>query len=368
MRASDIKAEAQRLGFNHCGMAPAEPVSADYAAMYRRWLDEGHQAEMHYLENYFEKRMDPRLLVEGVRTIISVALNYRPQRAAEGLAWYAQGKDYHDLMRERLTQLMEAIGAHGRCFVDTAPVPERYWAWRCGLGWTGKHGQLVIPNEGSTFFLGELFIVEEVDAYDEPMPNRCGKCTRCIDACPTGAIVQIENGKLKMENGKLKMENSMPTINSQFSTFNSQLSIFNDQSSIFNFQLSTFNDQSSIFNFQLSTFNDQSSTFNFQFSTFNSKKCLSYLTIENRGELPQGTGSLLGETFYGCDRCLKACPHLKVKPTDEASLQPSDELLSMTPDDWQHLTPEQYQALFKGSAVKRAKFEGLTRNIQAIKS
>lgn len=272
-------------------MAKALPVDEAFADHYKAWLEAGCQAEMHYLENYQDKRFDPRLLVPGVRTIVSVAFNYYPSKEVPGIAWYAQGKDYHDLLRQRLAQLMEAIGAHGRCFVDTAPVPERYWAWRCGLGWIGKHSQLVVPQVGSAFFLGELYIEEEVDVYDVPMENHCHRCRRCLDACPTGAL---ESG------------------------------------------------------------------------AFNSRKCLSYLTIENKGELPSWAGEKMGDMFYGCDRCLRACPHLHGVPTDDPLLQPSDELLRMSPADWQSLSVEQYRALFKGSAVKRAKYEGLMRNIQAV--
>ena len=286
--STHVKAEAHRLGFALCGMAPATPVEAGVAASYRRWLDEGGQAGMHYLKNHFAKRMDPCLLVPGTRSVVSVAMNYRPSRVAPGIAWYAQGHDYHDLMRQRLTALLEAVGGHGRCFVDTAPVPERYWAWRCGLGWIGHHGQLVVPGQGSAFFLGELFLEEECDAYDTPMADHCGTCTRCLDACPTGAIGGL----------------------------------------------------------------------------FRAERCLSYLTIEHRGELPSWAGDKMGEMFYGCDRCLRACPHLHALPASDPLLQPSEALLHMTPGDWQQLTVTQYQALFRGSAVKRAKYEGLVRNIR----
>lgn len=285
-----IKSEAQRLGFLRCGIAQAMPVDDAVAEHYRRWIEEGRQAGMQYLENHIEKRMDPRQLVEGVRSIVSVAMNYYPSQTAPGIAWYAQGKDYHDLMKDRLCQLMQAIGGHGRCFVDTAPVLERYWAWRCGIGWIGRHSQIVAPGIGSAFFLGELFIEEEVDEYDTPIENHCGNCHKCIEACLTGAIAE----------------------------------------------------------------------------TFDSRKCLSYLTIENRGPLPDWAGEKMGDVFYGCDRCMKACPHLHVLPTRETAMQPNEELLAMTQDDWRELTVEQYQRLFKGSAVKRAKFEGLTRNISAI--
>lgn len=302
--SSLVKEKALLLGFSHCGIAPAEPVDESYSQRYKAWLEEGMHADMHYLENYFEKRMNPCLLVPGTRSVVSVALNYFPDEVAEGIAWYAQGKDYHDLMRERLSQLMEQIGAQGRCFVDTAPVPERYWAWRCGLGWIGKHSQLVIPKAGSTFFLGELFIEQEVDVYDSPVQSKCGKCQKCIDACPTGAIT-------------LPASSVEPTCGQGVGNFNARL-------------------------------------------------CLSYLTIENRGELPEWASERMEGSFYGCDRCLRACPHLHGTPTSEPLLKPSQELLDMTPEDWQSLTVEQYQKLFKGSAIKRAKYEGLMRNIQGI--
>ncbi|MCQ2196211.1 MAG: tRNA epoxyqueuosine(34) reductase QueG [Bacteroidaceae bacterium] len=289
LSSKDLRVVGESLGFL-VGISLASPVDDAYAQAYRKWLEGGCHAEMHYLENYFEKRMDPRLLVPGTRSIISVAMNYYPACAALGIAWYAQGKDYHDIMRQRMTELMERFGLHGRCFVDTAPVPERYWAQRGGLGWIGKHSQLVVPGMGSTFFLGEIFAEEEFDEYGTPISSKCGKCNRCVEACPTGALL----------------------------------------------------------------------------GTFDARKCLSYLTIENRGELPQWAVCKMGDTFYGCDRCLKACPHLHTLPTSEPLLQPSDELLSMTHSDWQQLTREQYQHLFKGSAVKRAKYEGLIRNIQGI--
>ena len=284
-----VKAEALRLGFSACGVSPAAPVDARHAARFRQWLSEGQHADMHYMEGHQDMRLDPRLLVEGVRSIVSVALGYMPVRQAAGISLYAQGQDYHDILRQRLAQLMTAIGGTGRAFVDTPPVLERYWAWRGGLGWIGRHHQLIIPHAGSAFFLGELFLLEAVDAYDSPLPGSCGDCMRCIQACPSGALTA---------------------------------------------------------------------------ESLDARRCLSYLTIEHRGSLPFGTR--LPDNFYGCDRCLLACPHgHAAAPCGEAEFQPSAALLAMKREDWQSLTREQYQALFRGSAIKRAKYEGLLRNIAA---
>ena len=277
---SYIKAEARRLGFFACGLSPAAPMDAAHVARRERWLAEGCHGEMSYLARNEEKRRDPRLLVEGVRTIVSVALNYhtpdplgadgRPRRLS--IARYARGRDYHDVMKSRLFELLNTLRAHyesvggadaeavfstARAFTDTAPVDERYWAWRSGLGWIGKN------------------------------------CDRCLRVCPTQA--------LSRELG------------------------------------------------------------------LDARKCLSYLSIEYRGEtLPEGTGRKLGHMFYGCDLCTDCCPWNRLSvPTDVAEFYPSAALAAMSRDDWRGLTVEQYRTLFKGSAVKRAKYEGLMRNIRA---
>ena len=193
-----LKAEALRLGFSACGIAPAEPIDQAHQNALKMWLDADRQAGMTYMANHFDKRCDPALLVEGTRCVVSVALNYYPATRIPDeeyqFAWYAYGKDYHDLMREKLAALFRFIQEsdvpelNGRMFCDTAPVPERYWAWRAGLGWIGKNTQLIIPHAGSTFFLGELFLNTEADTYDRPQPNRCGRCNRCLQACPTKAL------------------------------------------------------------------------------------------------------------------------------------------------------------------------------------
>lgn len=300
--SEQIKAEALRLGFSACGLAPAEAVDEETSHAFRQWLADGCQGEMAYMQNYEDKRLDPRLLVEDAHTVISVALNYYPKvkLPADGyqIAWYAYGKDYHDVMKAKLHTLLKFIedeyGATGRAFCDTAPVLERYWAWRAGLGWIGKNTQLILPHAGSSFFLGEIIIDKCADLYDTPLENHCGTCTRCLNACPTKAL-------------------EAP--------------------------------------FRL-----------------NSAKCLSYLTIEYRGELSPDTGQKMGKTIYGCDECQRACPYTRfASPSLLPEFQPSSALLSMQKEDWHALTEEQYRALFKGSAVKRAKYQGLLRNIKAAK-
>ena len=326
----EIKVEAERLGFFACGIARAEPVDAETAAAVRGWISKGCQATMDYMANYTEKRLNPCLLVPGTKSIVSLAMNYAPAQTMPEteyqLAAYAYGQDYHDVMKAKLRQLATLIAnkfegesdsevgendsdntaittpktnetseepvGEIRVFVDTAPVLERYWAQRAGLGWIGKNHQLIIPRAGSMFFLGEIFLPYEFDSYDSPMSSRCGNCRRCIEACPTCAITD-EWG-------------------------------------------------------------------------FDSEKCLSYQLIENRGELSEQAKQSMGTTIYGCDRCQTACPWNKFAiPNTTPEFQPKSELLAMTKADWHNLTIDEYRALFKGSAVKRVKFDGLKRNISA---
>lgn len=307
IQSSQIKAEALRLGFDACGIAKAEPIRQEVAEEFREWLRQGHHASMQYMENHLEKRLNPQLLMEGVRSIVCVALNYKPsaQQNQEGyqLAAYALGRDYHDIVKEKLHQLAAYIirqwedeeqPVSYRAFTDSAPVMERYWAMQAGIGWIGKHHQLIIPKSGSMFFLGELFLNIPL-AYDQPATSHCGNCTRCIEACPTGALTAE--------------------------------------------------------------------------GPFRAEQCLSYLTIENREEIPPEMKDKMGSTIYGCDRCQQACPwNTMGAPTREPALQPKEELMTMTREQWQHLSEEDYRRLFKGSAVKRAKYSGLMRNIQAVAS
>jgi epoxyqueuosine reductase len=310
-----IKAEAQRLGFSACGVAKAGRVSAQEESHLREWLSKGQHADMGYMANYLDKRIDPRLLMPGLKSIVSVAMNYKPEKTMPAgepqIAAYALGLDYHEVMKARLHQLAAYIKDavlpllsnqaqatlpaefNYRAFVDSGPVLERYWACQAGLGWVGRNLQLIIPRAGSMFFLGELFLDFEMD-YDTPMPNRCGNCHRCIDRCPTNALTSTGD--------------------------------------------------------------------------FDAARCLSYQTIENHGELSEEARQAMGNCFYGCDLCQTACPWNRfATPTTISELQPKAELLEMTQEKWQQLTVEDYRRLFKGSAVKRAKYDGLMRNIQALR-
>lgn len=292
-----IKSEALRLGFDICGIAKAQAVDKHVQERYNSWINDTKHGTMLYLERNGEKRFNPTLLVEGCRSVIVVAMNYHPRQKIAGFSDYAIGKDYHKVVKERLFLLMKSINEKknisGRAFCDSAPILERFWAVQAGLGWIGKNRQLIIPEKGSYFFLGELFIDIELE-YDTPFEkHHCGDCRKCLDACPSKALTE----------------------------------------------------------------ND-----------FDARKCLSYLTIEHRGELPQETGDLLGECFYGCDRCSAACPHNRfATPNSTTELQPKEELLQKNLEDWHRLTKEKYKELFSDSAVERCGYEQLMRNIKTMK-
>lgn len=324
-----LKQKAAELGFSACGVAPAAPLSAERQAERLDWLAEGCQADMHYLEQHTDKRFDPRLLLDGACSVVSLAVNYYPgswdelarematdtdehaavtdEKAEKSplhrpnawhLARYAYGTDYHDVVKAMLRQLAAGMGwtaeTEVRCLVDTAPIDEKYWAQQSGIGWRGRHSQLIVPRAGSYFFLGELLVVHEADRYDRPLAPQCPPhCRRCLDACPTSAL---------RGNG-----------------------------------------------------------------TLDARRCLSYLTIEHRGTLPAEAADKLSPCIYGCDRCAEVCPfNRQARRTTIESLRPRPALLAMTPQGWMNLTVEQYRELFRKSAVKRAKFEGITRNIQAV--
>lgn len=297
-----IKEIAVELGFSACGIAPSGKVQEDDQNFFTTWINGKQNADMHYLENYREKRFDTQELVPNSKSVISVALNYFPQRHLPQnqyqIAWYAYGKDYHEVLKAKLAAFQDRINEittiEGRYFCDTAPVLERYWAWKAGLGWIGKNTQLIIPKAGSTFFLGELIIDLELD-YDTPQKSRCGSCTRCLQACPTKALVAPK--------------------------------------------------------------------------TLNANQCISYLTIENREDIPTKYHPNIGNRIYGCDECLKACPWTKfATPTKIEEFAMKEELYCMTKEDWKQLTTEKYQQIFQKSAAKRAKITGIIRNINVAKS
>jgi epoxyqueuosine reductase len=259
---------------------------------------------MQYMERNRHLRLDPTQLVPGCRTLIVVALNYYPKQPlpAEGyqIAYYAYGRDYHHVVKDKLNRLLTYIktqipGVEGRAFCDTAPLLERYWAVKAGLGFIGRNRQLIIPGKGSYFFLGVLAIDAEIESISEsPTTNvfSCGDCKRCLIACPTGAL-------------------TLDGIDCQ--------------------------------------------------------RCLSYLTIEHRGPIPDDMAQKLGRRIYGCDTCQKVCPHNKnAQSTEEKSFDISPEVASLTPEEWHQLTPERYKELFKHSAMERAGYDGLMRNIASL--
>lgn len=293
-----IKSEARRLGFSACGIAEARTVENETRAYCTQWVQEGRHGTMNYLERNCDKRYDPTLLVEGCRSIVVVALNYTPQAPVEGISHYAQGEDYHKVVKDRLYMLLKSIDektpCHGRAFCDSAPLLERYWATQAGLGWIGHNHQFIIPGQGSYFFIGELLIDIELE-YDTPYSaNHCGNCSKCLEACPTGALGT---------------------------------------------------------------------------DGFDARKCLSYLTIEYRGELPENICEKMGNCFYGCDRCQTACPHNRfATPNCTPELQPKPELIQMNAEKWHSLSKEQYDMLFSRSAVERCGYEQLMRNIKGVKA
>lgn len=296
--SEEIKQQALSLGFDACGICRATDSGEE--ERYMQWLADHCQADMGYLERNIAKRLDPRLLVEGARSIISVALNYYPSQKLPGsvpqFAYYAYGKDYHDLVRGRLRMLYDWIrerypSVTGRYFSDSAPVLERFWAAQAGVGFVGKNTLLIIPGKGSYFFLGELIIDIELD-YDLPLTENCGDCRRCLRSCPTDALEPYR---------------------------------------------------------------------------LNAHRCISYQTIENRGAISPEIVPHLRNNVYGCDICQKVCPwNRSATPHTTPELMPSASFLSLDLERLTEMDEEQYRDLFRGSAVKRARFQGLKRNVEAI--
>lgn len=296
-----IKEEAKRLGFLSCGVSRAEFLEEE-APRLERWLEQGMQGEMRYMENHFDKRLDPTLLVPGAKSVVSLLLNYYPSEEQNPESYkiskYAYGTDYHFVIKDKLKSLMayihEEIGeVSGRVFVDSAPVLDKVWAAKSGLGWIGKHSNLLSKTVGSFYFIAELIIDLELE-YDTPVTDHCGSCTACIDACPTQAIVQ-------------------PYV-------------------------------------------------------VDGSKCISYFTIELKDEIPSGFKDQFDDWMFGCDVCQDVCPWNRFsKAHSEPLFNPHSDLLNYTKKEWEELTEEVFQDIFRKSAVKRTKFEGLKRNINFIK-
>ena len=295
-----IKNKAKDLGFSSVGISKARHLHEE-ENKFEKWLSKGFQGSMNYLEKNLDKRLDPRKLVPGSKSIISLSYNYYPKKNIDKknnfiISKYAYGKDYHKVIKKKLKILFRSIkekigDIEGRVFVDSAPVHERAWAKLSGLGWIGKNSLLINEKKGSYFFLAEIICDLDLE-YDSPVANRCGKCTKCIDACPTDAITSAQ--------------------------------------------------------------------------IINANKCISYLTIENKKEIPTELKNNLNDAIFGCDICQDVCPWNKFsKPHREESFNPKNELSSLKKTDWIELTEETFNKIFEGSAVKRAKYEGIIRNIKA---
>ena len=298
---SFLQKEAQRLGFLSCRVSDAVFLEED-APRLEQWLNKGYHGSMSYMENHFDKRLDPRKLVPGARSVVSLAYNYFPQKEISStddsmpqIAKYAYGEDYHYVIKDKLFELLDSLSSsygdiQGRCFVDSAPVMERSWAKKSGLGWVGKNSLLLRKSEGSFFFLAEL-IIDLALPSDNIEIDHCGTCTKCIDDCPTGAIVQPE--------------------------------------------------------------------------VIDSNRCISHMTIELHGSLPSDYKDSISPWVFGCDICQDVCPwNRHSKPHQEKRFTPGP-WKDWNINDWKEITEETFGRIFKRSAIKRAGFAGLKRNLNS---
>ena len=296
-----IKAEAKRLGFLSCGISKAGFLEEE-APRLENWLNKNHHGEMKYMENHFDKRLNPTLLVDDAKSVISLLLNYYPSETQNSESYkiskYAYGQDYHFVIKEKLQELLHTIQTEigevsGRAFVDSAPVLDKAWAAKSGLGWIGKNSNLLTQQVGSFYFIAELIVDLDLE-YDYATTDHCGTCTACIDACPTEAIVS-------------------PYV-------------------------------------------------------VDGSKCISYFTIELKENIPQEMKGKMDDWIFGCDVCQDVCPWNRFsKSHNEPLFNPNPELLSMTKKDWEEITEDTFKKVFKNSAVKRTKLEGLKRNIKFLK-
>jgi epoxyqueuosine reductase len=299
-----IKKTAARLGFDYCGIARAARLDED-AKRLEQWLSKGFHGSMNYMEKYFDMRIDPRQLVPGAKSVITLLKNYFPAQQQEPdaarISKYAFGKDYHEVIREQTKRFLELIReeigeVNGRGFVDSAPVLERSWAQKSGLGWIGKNGNLITRQSGSFFFIATLITDLELE-YDDPFArDYCGTCTRCIDACPTDAILPDK------------------TVNGS-----SCISYF----------------------------------------TIELKDMLIPSTMKDKFQ----------NWAFGCDTCQDVCPWNRFsKPNNETEFTPIPEILNLTTQEWEEMTEESFKKLFRHSPLSRTKWKGMQRNIRFINS
>jgi epoxyqueuosine reductase len=298
-----IKAKALELGFSSVGVARAGGLDTEGVRLHQ-WLARGYHGTMEWMQKSLEKRVDPHQILPNARSIVSLALNYyTPLKHSEDaetgkISRYAWGDDYHIVMTSRIQQLVDCIKSerpevNARSYVDTGPVLEKAWAVRAGIGWLGKHTNVITKGHGSWVFLGEIILDVELE-YDEPMADFCGTCTACIDACPTDAIVE-------------------PYV-------------------------------------------------------LDSTKCISYLTIEHKGPIPDGLKPGFNNWVYGCDICQDVCPWNRFqRPTNERAFFPRSENVEPRLEDLEKISPEEFTWRFKRSPIKRTKREGIVRNAKAAK-
>ncbi len=301
-RAQLMKEIAREEGFDFCGISEAAFLE-DEAHKLDTWLKRNYQGTMSYLTNHTDKRLDPRLLVPGAQSVVSLAYNYYPAESlhtGEGdlkVARYAYGEDYHHVIKDKLfivfQRLKEHIGdIHGRVFVDSAPVMERVWAARSGLGWVGKNSLLLNRSMGSYFFLAELIIDLKMEA-DGPIKDYCGSCTACQDACPTGAIVE-------------------PYV-------------------------------------------------------VDGSRCISYYTIELKDQIPDEAQGKMNNWIFGCDICQEVCPWNRFsKPHQEPRFRAGDDLAGLDRQGWLDMTEETFDKVFGASALQRTRYSGIQRNIEFV--
>jgi epoxyqueuosine reductase len=294
-----IKSKAGELGFDFCGISKADFLE-DEARLLEIWLNKNYNGKMAYMANYFDKRLDPRLLVEGAKSVITFILNYYPKEELTEqeykISKYAYGTDYHFVIKDKLSSLLSEMlteigDINARVFVDSAPVMDKVWAKKGGLGWIGKHSNLINRKIGSFFFIGEIICDLDLN-YDGPIKDYCGTCTACIDACPTDAI-------------------SEPYV-------------------------------------------------------VDGSKCISYLTIELKENIPTEFKDRMENWAFGCDICQDVCPwNSFAKPHNTVEFLPNEDLKKLK--NWEEITQEVFSKTFKNSAIKRTKYEGLMRNIDFLK-
>mgnify|MGYP002829569475 CR=1 FL=1 len=298
-----IQDTATHLGFSHIGISPVSQNPSTEKRL-KQWLNAGYHASMEWIQTRSEERNNIYKYFPHAKSVISLSMNYFTGNSSNSnnigkISNYAWGDDYHEIIKPRLFELLNAIkskqpNTKGLVCIDTSPIMEKAWAQKSGLGWIGKHTNLITRDLGSWIFLGEVLIDLELE-YDMPFEeDLCGTCTACLDACPTSAFPE-------------------PYV-------------------------------------------------------LDASKCISYLTIEHRGELPVELEDKLSGWIYGCDICQQVCPWNQKfsKFSDNTSFQPRDNLQSRSLDEWYQLSEEEFRSLFKRSAVKRTKYEGLKRNIDLV--